>query len=63
MAMRNLGILLAESGDLEGALQLLRNSLTGQSKLLGEKHPDTVATAELFRRVEAQAHTGQPSGS
>jgi hypothetical protein len=51
--MNNLAIFLSEVGDLESALQLLRQCLSGRHKVLGENHPDTVATAELLKRLEA----------
>ena len=60
--MNNLAVLLFEAGDRESALRLLRECLLGRRKALGENHPDTVATAELLTRLEAQAQPSQPGG-
>ncbi len=61
-SMNNLAVVLYESNNLEDALRLLRKCLLGRRKVLGENHPDTLATAESLMRVEAQTQDSQPSG-
>lgn len=59
--MGNLAETFRAQGDLEGAL-LLRKCLLGQRKIRGEKHPDTIATAEFLMRLEARPQASRPSG-
>ncbi len=59
-AMNNLAASLFEASDREEGLQLLRKCLQGRREVLGENHPDTIATAQLLTRLEAQAQAIQP---
>jgi hypothetical protein len=52
-----LGLVLRDLGEMESALALLRRCFDGRRKALGENHPDTLATAESLKRLEAQSAT------
>jgi hypothetical protein len=59
--MNNLAFLLDRAGDHEDAIRLLGKCLSGRRKVLGEDHPDTVATAEYLRKLEEQQQAAPPS--
>jgi Flp pilus assembly protein TadD len=43
-SVNNLGILLSDKGDNEGAEKLYRRALEGKERVLGLDHPDTLAS-------------------
>jgi hypothetical protein len=59
--MSNLAETLWAEADHVGALQLFRESLAGRRKVLGEDHPDSVATAEFLKRLETRLLAESPS--
>lgn len=60
-SMSNLAAFWLDVGDFKRALRLLRRCLSGRRKVLGERHPATISTAEFLRSVEAQLLAGPPS--
>ena len=52
--VNNLGDLLSEKGDYDGAEALYRRALEGREKALGAEHPDTRQTLTNLRFVQKQ---------
>jgi Tetratricopeptide repeat len=59
-SMGNLAVILLQTGDREGAIRLLRKCLAGRRKVLGENHPDTLATAEYLKKLGEEQVVGVP---
>jgi hypothetical protein len=53
-AMGNLAITLLEIGEYVTALPLLLRCLAGKRKVLGDHHPDTIATANVLAHAAAE---------
>lgn len=49
-ARNNLAVSYAQDGRTSDAITLLEQVLTDRQRILGDQHPDTLATADALRR-------------